>query len=93
MLSILVLNRSHADSTNLKNVLLICSVVTEYLTLNFWLITIFFLELVFLMVSGLLFCAHTYLMVSNQTSWEFMARSRITYLRDLGDENPFDRYT
>lgn len=62
----------------------------EYLTLNFWLIAIFFLELVFLMVSGLLFCAHTYLMVSNQTSWEFMARSRITYLRDLGDENPFD---
>ncbi|XP_063726707.1 uncharacterized protein LOC134854400 isoform X2 [Symsagittifera roscoffensis] len=66
--------------------------LSDYLKLNLLLIVAFVLECLFLMVDGVLFCAHAYLMFSNQTTWEFMARHKITYLRELPeDENPFDR--
>jgi len=36
---------------------------------------------------------HLYLAATNTTTWEFMSRPRIAYLRNWGDgeENPFDR--
>ncbi|PFH38784.1 hypothetical protein BESB_011260 [Besnoitia besnoiti] len=59
--------------------------VTLFLTLMFCL----FLSC---MVSCL-FCYHTYLMVSNLTTWESMAWHRISYLKDVPESkgSPFDR--
>lgn len=38
-----------------------------------------------------LLCCHTFMLLTNQTTWEFMSRHRITYLRNLGESvNPFD---
>lgn len=46
------------------------------------------LSLVVLLLLG----SHLYLISRNTTTWEFMARHRISYLRHCGaDENPFDR--
>ncbi|KAK3739377.1 hypothetical protein QZH41_015766 [Actinostola sp. cb2023] len=40
----------------------------------------------------LLFCCHTFLMMTAQTTWEYMSRSRISYLKTLSeDDNPFDQ--
>ncbi|XP_063066448.1 palmitoyltransferase ZDHHC12-B [Engraulis encrasicolus] len=42
----------------------------------------------------LLLGSHLYLVSLNTTTWEFMSRSRISYLKHCGaDENPFDRGT
>ncbi|KAM6985742.1 palmitoyltransferase ZDHHC12-B-like [Aplochiton taeniatus] len=42
----------------------------------------------------LLLGSHLYLVSLNTTTWEFMARHRISYLKHCGvDENPFDRGT
>ncbi|KAJ3605266.1 hypothetical protein NHX12_027316 [Muraenolepis orangiensis] len=42
----------------------------------------------------LLLGSHLYLVSLNTTTWEFMCRHRISYLRHCGtDENPFDRGT
>ncbi|XP_071482390.1 palmitoyltransferase ZDHHC12-B-like [Diadema antillarum] len=41
-------------------------------------------------VVSLLGC-HTFMLLTNQTTWEFMSRHRITYLRNLDESaNPFD---
>eukprot|EP00057_Strongylocentrotus_purpuratus_P022852 XP_011677326.1 PREDICTED: probable palmitoyltransferase ZDHHC12 [Strongylocentrotus purpuratus] len=38
-----------------------------------------------------LLCCHTFMLFTNQTTWEFMSRHRITYLRNLDESvNPFD---
>ncbi|XP_033124284.1 probable palmitoyltransferase ZDHHC12 [Anneissia japonica] len=38
-----------------------------------------------------LLCCHTFMMFTNQTTWEFMARHRITYLKNVEENvNPFD---
>ncbi|KAJ4926280.1 hypothetical protein JOQ06_008460 [Pogonophryne albipinna] len=48
------------------------------------------LSLVVLLLLG----SHLYLVSLNTTTWEFMARHRISYLKHCGaDENPFDRGT
>jgi palmitoyltransferase len=42
-------------------------------------------------IFGLLFF-HIHLCLANQTTWEFISRNRITYLKDLDSEaNPFDK--
>ena len=44
-----------------------------------------------LLVVGLLFLCHSYMMLTAQTTWEFMSRPRISYLKHFPeDENPFD---
>ncbi|XP_060613515.2 palmitoyltransferase ZDHHC12 [Anolis sagrei] len=43
-------------------------------------------------VAALLLASHAYLASCNTTTWEFMSRHRISYLRHCPDEeNPFDR--
>jgi len=50
---------------------------------------IVFVSFSFLMSTALAFM-HTYVMVFNVTTWEFVSRRRITYLKDLHrDLNPF----
>lgn len=48
---------------------------------------------VFSAVVLVLLGCHLYLAATNTTTWEFMSRSRIAYLRNWGEgeENPFDR--
>ncbi|XP_061586637.1 palmitoyltransferase ZDHHC12-B-like [Cololabis saira] len=47
---------------------------------------------VFSVVVVLLLCCHLYLVSINCTTWEFMSRHRISYLKNCGnEENPFDR--
>uniref|UniRef100_A0A8C7Z639 Palmitoyltransferase n=1 Tax=Oryzias sinensis TaxID=183150 RepID=A0A8C7Z639_9TELE len=47
---------------------------------------------VFSVVVGLLLGCHLYLVSINSTTWEFMSRHRILYLKDCREEdNPFDR--
>ncbi|XP_072243379.1 palmitoyltransferase ZDHHC12-B-like [Leuresthes tenuis] len=47
---------------------------------------------VFSVVVALLLGCHLYLISINSTTWEFMSRHRISYLKSCGDEeNPFDR--
>ncbi|KAJ7994060.1 hypothetical protein DPEC_G00262020 [Dallia pectoralis] len=47
---------------------------------------------VFSLVVVLLLGCHLYLISINSTTWEFMSRHRISYLKGYGDEeNPFDR--
>ncbi|KAL4660324.1 putative palmitoyltransferase ZDHHC12 isoform X1 [Arapaima gigas] len=49
---------------------------------------------VFSVVVLLLLGSHLYLVSMNTTTWEFMSRHRISYLKHCGaDENPFDRGT
>lgn len=48
------------------------------------------LSLIVLLLLG----SHLYLVSLNTTTWEFMSRHRISYLKHCGtDENPFDRGT
>ena len=50
-----------------------------------------FLVLICIVVS-LLFVCHSYMMFTAQTTWEFMSRPRISYLKYFpDDENPFDQ--
>ncbi|XP_033643478.1 probable palmitoyltransferase ZDHHC12 [Asterias rubens] len=56
---------------------------------------LFFVCIVIIALAGSalfgLLCCHSYMMITNQTTWEFMSHNRITYLRDLDEsENPFD---
>ena len=54
-------------------------------------LAMFVLCLTFIVVS-LLFCCHSYLMITAQTTWEYMSRSRISYLKTLSEDvNPFDQ--
>lgn len=47
------------------------------------------LLVVFLLVVGSLCSIHTYMGISNHTTWESMSRHRITYLQKIEIENPF----
>ncbi|XP_077867022.1 palmitoyltransferase ZDHHC12-B-like [Saccoglossus kowalevskii] len=63
----------------------------EWLQYNLFFIFAFALLLFGLMVAGLLLGCHSFLIAVNTTTWEFMSRQRIQYLKDLNDdENPFD---
>uniref|UniRef100_A0A8D2IYZ2 Palmitoyltransferase n=2 Tax=Varanus komodoensis TaxID=61221 RepID=A0A8D2IYZ2_VARKO len=42
-------------------------------------------------VAVLLLASHLYLAACNTTTWEFMSRHRISYLKHCEAENPFDR--
>ncbi|KAJ7307978.1 hypothetical protein JRQ81_008477 [Phrynocephalus forsythii] len=42
-------------------------------------------------VAALLLVSHLYLAACNTTTWEFMSRHRISYLRQCEAENPFDQ--
>lgn len=45
-----------------------------------------------LLVVGLLWLCHSYMMLTAQTTWEFMSRPRISYLKKFPvDYNPFDQ--
>lgn len=47
---------------------------------------------IFSVVVLLLLGCHLYLVSINSTTWEFMSRHRITYLKNCSsEENPFDR--
>ncbi|XP_062310614.1 palmitoyltransferase ZDHHC12-A isoform X1 [Osmerus eperlanus] len=47
---------------------------------------------VFSLVVVVLMCCHLYLVSVSATTWEFMSRHRISYLKSCSDEeNPFDR--
>lgn len=47
---------------------------------------------VFSVVVFILLCIHLYLASANTTTWEFMSRHRILYLKHCdSEENPFDR--
>ncbi|XP_042336417.1 palmitoyltransferase ZDHHC12 isoform X2 [Sceloporus undulatus] len=62
-----------------------------------WLQHTFFLLLSFLVIvvctviAVLLLGSHLYLISCNTTTWEFMSRHRISYLRKCEVENPFDQ--
>lgn len=62
-----------------------------FLSNGFFILAMFVLCLTFIVVS-LLFCCHSYLMLTAQTTWEYMSRSRISYLKTLSEGvNPFDQ--
>ncbi|XP_071821085.1 palmitoyltransferase ZDHHC12-like [Apostichopus japonicus] len=63
---------------------------TEWLHSN----AIFTLVLLILLVAAMvvisLLCCHSFMLFNNQTTWEFMSRHRITYLKNLDESyNPF----
>ncbi|XP_077986775.1 palmitoyltransferase ZDHHC12-B-like [Glandiceps talaboti] len=62
----------------------------EWFSYNVFLVMAFCILLFGLMVTGLLLGCHTYLIAMNTTTWEFMSRHRINYLKDLeSEDNPF----
>ncbi|MGH0132608.1 UNVERIFIED_CONTAM: hypothetical protein FKN15_040759 [Acipenser sinensis] len=63
-----------------------------WLQQNGFLLAAFCLVAVFSVVVILLLGSHLYLVSCNTTTWEFMSRHRISYLKHCGaDENPFDQ--
>ncbi|XP_028571561.2 palmitoyltransferase ZDHHC12 [Podarcis muralis] len=58
---------------------------------NLLLLLSFLVVAIFTVVMILLLGCHLYLASHNTTTWEFMSRHRISYLRDCEVENPFDR--
>ncbi|XP_075885520.1 palmitoyltransferase ZDHHC12-B [Nelusetta ayraudi] len=61
---------------------------------NGTLLTVATLMALLSLVVLLLLASHIYLVSLNTTTWEFMSRHRISYLKHCGaDENPFDRGT
>ncbi|KAL0187361.1 hypothetical protein M9458_019031 [Cirrhinus mrigala] len=64
----------------------------QWFTQNGLLLGAFALTAVFSVVVLLLLCIHVYLASVNTTTWEFMSRHRIVYLKHCdSEENPFDR--
>uniref|UniRef100_A0A8C5RYJ5 Palmitoyltransferase n=1 Tax=Laticauda laticaudata TaxID=8630 RepID=A0A8C5RYJ5_LATLA len=51
----------------------------------------FFLLLICTVIATLLLGSHLYLVSCNTTTWEFMSRHRISYLKHCKVENPFDQ--
>ncbi|XP_062816035.1 palmitoyltransferase ZDHHC12 isoform X2 [Anolis carolinensis] len=63
-----------------------------WLRQNLLLLLCFLVLLVCAVVAALLLASHAYLAACNTTTWEFMSRHRISYLRGCPEEeNPFDR--
>ncbi|XP_053138173.1 palmitoyltransferase ZDHHC12 [Hemicordylus capensis] len=58
---------------------------------NALLLLSFLAIVLFTVVATLLLVSHLYLAASNTTTWEFMSRHRISYLRQCEAENPFDQ--
>ncbi|TRY96766.1 hypothetical protein DNTS_014491 [Danionella cerebrum] len=59
---------------------------------NWLLLVVFALTAILSVVLLLLICIHLYLASINTTTWEFMSRHRILYLKHCdSEENPFDR--
>lgn len=58
---------------------------------NFLLLLSFLVIVVFTIVVLLLLVSHLYLVSCNTTTWEFMSRHRISYLKQCKEENPFDQ--
>ncbi|XP_065068307.1 palmitoyltransferase ZDHHC12-B-like [Rhopilema esculentum] len=68
------------------------STSNEWLKANWLLLCVMIFVVLILIVVGLLFACHSYMMLTAQTTWEFMSRSRISYLKYFpDDENPFDQ--
>uniref|UniRef100_A0A4W3IRS7 Palmitoyltransferase n=1 Tax=Callorhinchus milii TaxID=7868 RepID=A0A4W3IRS7_CALMI len=64
----------------------------DWLRLNAFLLMAFVLISVCLAVVLLLLVSHLYLVSNNTTTWEFMSRHRISYLKHCStEENPFDQ--
>ncbi|XP_067826057.1 palmitoyltransferase ZDHHC12-A [Heptranchias perlo] len=64
----------------------------EWLRVNTFLLLAFIVIIIFTMVVMLLLVSHLYLVSSNTTTWEFMSRHRISYLKHCSsEENPFDQ--
>lgn len=64
----------------------------QWFTQNVFLLVAFAVTAVFSVVLLLLLCIHAYLASVNCTTWEFMSRHRILYLKHVdSEENPFDR--
>uniref|UniRef100_A0A3Q3MY81 Palmitoyltransferase n=1 Tax=Labrus bergylta TaxID=56723 RepID=A0A3Q3MY81_9LABR len=65
-----------------------------WLRTNATLLTVAVLVALLSLIVLLLLGSHLYLVSLNTTTWEFMSRHRISYLKHCGaDENPFDRGT
>lgn len=65
-----------------------------WLRSNGMLLTVAALVALLSLIVLLLLGSHVYLVSLNTTTWEFMSRHRISYLKHCGaDENPFDRGT
>ncbi|KAJ6654636.1 hypothetical protein lerEdw1_006789 [Lerista edwardsae] len=58
---------------------------------NILLLLSFLVIVTFTVVVTLLLVSHLYLASCNTTTWEFMSRHRISYLRQCEAENPFDQ--
>ncbi|XP_064420441.1 palmitoyltransferase ZDHHC12-A [Latimeria chalumnae] len=64
----------------------------EWLQHNCFLLLAFVIIAIFTVVVILLLVSHLYLVSCNTTTWEFMSRHRISYLKHCGaEENPFDQ--
>lgn len=63
---------------------------TDWLHSNGIFTLVFLVLVVAAMVVISLLCCHSFMLCNNQTTWEFMSRHRITYLRNLDESlNPF----
>ncbi|XP_070532771.1 palmitoyltransferase ZDHHC12-B-like [Ptychodera flava] len=63
----------------------------DWFSYNIFFVLIFCILLFGLLVTGLLLGCHSFLIATNTTTWEFMSRQRIHYLKELDtDENPFN---
>ncbi|XP_063172316.1 palmitoyltransferase ZDHHC12 [Candoia aspera] len=62
-----------------------------WLQRNLVLLLSFLLIIVCTVVAMLLLASHLYLVSCNTTTWEFMSRHRISYLKHCKVENPFDQ--
>ncbi|XP_054854505.1 palmitoyltransferase ZDHHC12 [Eublepharis macularius] len=62
-----------------------------WLQYNLLLLLSFLVIVLFTVVVTLLLVSHLYLVSCNTTTWEFMSRHRISYLKQCKEENPFDQ--
>ncbi|XP_072096480.1 palmitoyltransferase ZDHHC12-A isoform X2 [Mobula birostris] len=63
----------------------------DWLRVNMFLLLAFIIIIIFTVVVMLLLVSHLYLVSNNTTTWEFMSRHRISYLKHCSsEENPFD---
>ncbi|XP_069775140.1 palmitoyltransferase ZDHHC12-B isoform X1 [Narcine bancroftii] len=64
----------------------------DWLRVNTFLLLALTIIIIFTVVVMLLLVSHLYLVSSNTTTWEFMSRHRISYLKHCSsEENPFDQ--